>query len=334
MRILAVDDDELFLDLLTSSLAEQGFTDVVRITSGEAALDLIDGPEAPFDCYLLDIFMPDMDGIELCAELRTRPACQKAPVIMLTSADAKKYMPGAFDAGATDFLNKPLDIVELEARIKTAMMLVEVTSRDSESRRALQSLMRLDAGQQQYDAGLRITFSDIEPMRDYYQLENKLLKLGEGLYSMTLMSVQIRNFRKFAAEGSRNQTVALVHAVGHVLATSVPQRGFSFAYVGHGRFICLVLMRNPIVAKLLQSRMNDKLAMCLREREGLAADDVRLEVKALSNRRIMPVAEATRLFRKEIGELGRSDDTLLPPVDDVARRIFKGMNDREKSATG
>ncbi len=70
MKMLAVDDDEVILDLLSLILEQEGHTDVVMSNSGEHALGVIDNTLSPFDCILLDIQMPKMDGIELCAKIR------------------------------------------------------------------------------------------------------------------------------------------------------------------------------------------------------------------------------------------------------------------------
>ena len=67
MRILAVDDDPLILDILAASLKQCGFTDVTYATCAETAIDLIDPATVPVDSFFLDIMLPGNSGIELCA---------------------------------------------------------------------------------------------------------------------------------------------------------------------------------------------------------------------------------------------------------------------------
>lgn len=328
MRILAVDDDPLFLEMLVSYLAQHGFRDVVHASSAAKALAIIDSAEVPFDCFLLDIRMPEVDGVELCSEIRARPVSRGCPVIMLTSLNTRKWMQAAMEAGATDYLTKPLDPVELAARLRSAMLLVEATARDTQSRLALKSMFRMTGERNQFSAGTRITFSEIGPMRDYFQLENRLLKLGEGAFAMTLFSVSLPGFGRLARKAGGSDILGLINSASQTLAHTVPKKGFSFAYVGHGKFICMILVANPIVASLLQQRLNDRIAMCLRDHEVAAFRDSRFEVKALSNRRILDRCEALRLLKREISALGSSEDVILPSIKSTAPRIFRMMEDK------
>ena len=187
MRIMVVDDEKIFISLLTEHLKAMGFTDITSATSGDEALQTIASEKAAFDCFLLDIKMEGMDGIQLCSKIRALPEYRAAPIIMITSASAKAYMQDAFDAGATDYMAKPIETLDLRARIQIAMLLVETLQREAESRKALQTLLKTTSDANEFALGTRVVFSEIESMRDYFQLENRLLRLSEGSYAMTLL---------------------------------------------------------------------------------------------------------------------------------------------------
>jgi CheY-like chemotaxis protein len=120
MRILVVDDDPFIRELLPRIAAEVGFPDVTTAGSGIEALDLLTYGGRVYDCLLLDINMPEMDGIELCLKLRAIPAYRDTPVIMLTAMRDMKNMDDAFRAGASDYATKPFDILDLATRLKAA----------------------------------------------------------------------------------------------------------------------------------------------------------------------------------------------------------------------
>jgi class 3 adenylate cyclase/CheY-like chemotaxis protein len=113
--VLVVDDLPQNARLLDAVLAPRGYR-VLTAESGEDALALL--KDMSPDLVLLDIFMPGMDGYEVCRRIRQQPATEFLPVVMITaSGDQEKR--GAIEAGADDFVTKPFDQAELLARIKS-----------------------------------------------------------------------------------------------------------------------------------------------------------------------------------------------------------------------
>jgi adenylate cyclase len=112
-RVLFVDDQPPNIRLLEAILTPRGY-DVRAASSGKEALAAID--DGDVDLVLLDIVMPGMDGYEVCREIRERPATAYLPVVMVTaSGDEQKVK--ALEAGADDFLTKPINTSELLARV-------------------------------------------------------------------------------------------------------------------------------------------------------------------------------------------------------------------------
>lgn len=117
-RILAVDDDPFILELIPMICSRAGFSEVTPAASGELAIEALANVDVVFDCLLLDISMPGMDGIELCRRVREMPDYRDTPIIMLTAMRDIKSMDKALQAGATDYITKPFDVIELGARLK------------------------------------------------------------------------------------------------------------------------------------------------------------------------------------------------------------------------
>lgn len=120
MRLLAVDDDELILEMVGVFLDTIGYSDVECVTSGAEALAAIAEAKIPFDCILLDIQMPGMTGIQLIPEIRAIEAYAFTPIIMLTAMSDRSWIAQAFAAGAWDYVAKPFELFELEARLHAA----------------------------------------------------------------------------------------------------------------------------------------------------------------------------------------------------------------------
>ncbi len=114
-RILVVDDEIGALTLIGIMLERGGF-EVLKAKNADAALGVLE-QETP-DLIILDVMMPGMDGIELCRNIRGRPATQSTPVLILSArGDAESVMRG-MDAGATDYLPKPILHHDLVAKVR------------------------------------------------------------------------------------------------------------------------------------------------------------------------------------------------------------------------
>lgn len=120
MRILAVDDEPFIRELLPKFTAKAGYVDVETAASGKDALLSIAAATDEYECFLLDISMPEMNGIELCRHIRSLPGYARTPIIILTAMVDHDFIIRAFQAGATDYATKPFDLIELGTRLRTA----------------------------------------------------------------------------------------------------------------------------------------------------------------------------------------------------------------------
>ena len=116
MRILVVDDDRSVRDALRRALTLGGY-EVQMAEGGQQALTQV-ATGVP-DAVVLDVGMPDIDGLEVCRRLRG--AGNRVPILMLTARDAIADRIDGLDAGADDYLVKPFDVGELKARLRALM---------------------------------------------------------------------------------------------------------------------------------------------------------------------------------------------------------------------
>ena len=143
MNILIVDDSDDQRELTEAALRSAGYNEVRSAASANEAFRILDigrnssNGTVPVDIVLLDIVMPDTDGIEACAYIRSQERYEDLPIIMITSLDDMGSLASAFVAGANDYITKPLNRIELLARVRAALKLKEELEQRREREREL-----------------------------------------------------------------------------------------------------------------------------------------------------------------------------------------------------
>jgi len=116
--VLIVDDQENIRKVTRAMLGNQGYV-LYEAGDGQSVLEMV--RQFTPDVILLDVLMPGMDGLEVCRVLKADRATRHVPVILVTALDGKEDIAEGLDAGADDFLNKPVSRVELQARVRSHM---------------------------------------------------------------------------------------------------------------------------------------------------------------------------------------------------------------------
>ncbi|TVM20063.1 diguanylate cyclase response regulator [Oceanidesulfovibrio indonesiensis] len=147
MRILIVDDSDTARMLLQTILQQAGYTNLVTARVAREALEVLglrgDRPrDVDFDCILMDINMPGMDGIEATRIIKEDPDFKDIPVIMVTASEDEANLEKAFESGATDYINKPVRQIELTARIGSVLRLKHEMDMRKSRERELENLTR------------------------------------------------------------------------------------------------------------------------------------------------------------------------------------------------
>lgn len=127
MAIVVVDDNQVNLFVMEKILRSEQYEKIVPLQSAKELFDYLDPSNAPY-CYevsviLLDIMMPVMDGIETCRILKQNPQFKDVQVIFVTALEDKEKLSEALDVGGIDYLTKPINKIELLARIRVAKRL-------------------------------------------------------------------------------------------------------------------------------------------------------------------------------------------------------------------
>ncbi len=208
-RVLVVDDVPANVKLLEARLSAEYF-DVITACNGKQALEM--SARADCDIILLDVMMPDMDGFEVCRRLKSNPATHFIPVVMVTALDSPADRVRGLEAGADDFLTKPVSDVVLIARVRSLTRLKMMT--DELRMRALTSMeIGVQAPERNAvaDAGKggRVLLVDDRPS-SYERLApvlatehsvdvesnpaEALFHAAEGNYDLLIVSLSLENF--------------------------------------------------------------------------------------------------------------------------------------------
>ena len=131
LRILLVDDDRA-VRLLYKTLLEKSGHSVTTASNGREALESIKA--RPPQLIISDWVMPEMDGIEFCRELRKNPDWHKIYVFIVTAQDSAEKLIEAFEAGANDYLSKPINSKVLAARLRSAQRIIQMQEAQEEDR--------------------------------------------------------------------------------------------------------------------------------------------------------------------------------------------------------
>ncbi|MCH8268500.1 MAG: response regulator [Acidobacteria bacterium] len=148
--ILLADDDVAIRELLAELLAVQGM-EVVTAGDGIAALEAFTSHQP--DLVLLDIRMPRLNGLEVCRRLKSNPESRLTPVVLITALVDKEDRIRGIEAGADDFLSKPVDRNELLARVRSLLKLKSYTDELERAESVLFSLARSIEGKDPYTEG-------------------------------------------------------------------------------------------------------------------------------------------------------------------------------------
>lgn len=225
--VLVIDDDVHICELVSRALARSGCA-VLGAQGARSALSLL--ARTPVDLVLLDVEMPDIDGLSLLRILRMRHASSHLPIMMMTSGRTTGPLEDALALGANDFVAKPLDWPALRARVRAQL-----------------AISRTDAvtGLASRQWGMR-------------QLELAVAHAEEA--GLTVLAISLRGFRRVNTRGGRAGGDAVLHASASRLAEALEGQGVVARLGGDEFFAFVPRDLRGVALALLQARIREALA--------------------------------------------------------------------------
>ena len=204
-RILVVDDTAMNVKLLADLLKGHGYQ-VATAASGRAALELV-AKECP-DLVLLDVVMPEMSGYEVCRRLRADAATGLLPVVMVTALDPGEERVKGIEAGADDFLTKPINQAELLARVRSLLRVKALHDELGELNRTLERRVADQVGQLDRLGRLRRFFSP--QLAELILAGDAADPLQSHRREITVVFLDLRGFTAFAETSEPEEVMAVL----------------------------------------------------------------------------------------------------------------------------
>ncbi len=306
MRILIVDDSEDFRDITEAALVSAGYQDVVGAESAWSAFKYLDigkateAPAVPIDIILLDILMPEVDGIEACARIRGDERYADVPVIMVTALADMDSLSHAFIAGANDYITKPINRIELLARVRASLKLkAELARRQARERQLLDFVSNW--GDRRSEIWIdQTTGLFVGEVAEAYLAATPTLRAREPLSVITLKVDRLDSWRTSAGDATANAILAQVAsairgtaATMGVIAASYPNAVFVIVAPGYD---------NTAAAKLAETLRGVVSRLALSNGESITADHVTASV-AVNSGFVTQGSDRIKLLTQAIGTI-------------------------------
>jgi len=254
--VLVVDDVKQNLILLGDILEDAGYKTTFA-SSGRLGLERAQSAQP--DLILLDLMMPDLDGLKVCDLLKDEPSLAETPVIFLTASNDKQHLIQAFSKGAVDYVTKPFNKHELLARVKTHLQLKDTTEQLKQALEEVDKLAKKDF------------LTNIDNRRSFFTIAQEYYNRSQlQLSPFSLLILDIDNFKKI----NDSYTHVIGDLVIKFLVETVQKIDINigcFARLGGEEFIILLpeteLNQGLIIAETIrktiskQALINDSLVI-------------------------------------------------------------------------
>ena len=225
-KILVVDDTPANVKLLVDVLTAKGYTALAAV-NGEEALAMV-AQHAP-DLVLLDIMMPGLSGYEVCKQLRANPDTALLPVVLCTSLDPQQERIKGIEAGADDFVSKPINRPELLARVKS---LLRIKTLQDEVKAQAQQIAQWNLTLEQRVQEQVGQIDRLGRLKRFFspQLAEAIVAGGEDMLKthrreISVVFIDLRGFTAFTDQAEPEEVMEMLHAFHASMGRIVVEHG-------------------------------------------------------------------------------------------------------------
>lgn len=244
-RILIVDDSPDNLEVLATRLRFRGY-EIDTAASGTEAI--VHATKSPPDLMLLDIMMPDIDGFEVTRRIKNNPALPFIPIILVTARDSTQDKVAGLDAGADDYLTKPINFPELEARVRSMLRIKELQDELGEKNKELEQLSISD--------GLTNLFNHRHIQEMVHEEYERARRTGEPL---SVVMFDFDHFKRVNDEHGHQVGDRVLQEMADILRKTAREIDKLGRYGGE-EFIALLPETDPDNATVFAERVRERVA--------------------------------------------------------------------------
>ncbi len=333
LSVLAVDDEPGILEMLQSALPELENCQVTTATTADDALELIRSAKTPFDCLLLDIQMPEKNGIELLREIRREPGNQDTPVIMLTAMDDRKHIEDAFLEGAFDYITKPFDFFELRSRMNAAHLLMMERIKTQTSTASIRNLREELDHSQQFRFDDPLTLDGLQRCLRCVEFSNYLEQMTRARRSDTwVTAVKLQDAQYRFDLGDYGGFRRAISDIGECIEGVTRDSESIFSYRGSGVFLIVTHGRECTDQIPSEEVLNQKLAMILSNR--CASVHLKTVMSTAVSMRSISKAGVSAALNKALDQVSEREDAFRKGTIVPLRPVSKDVSDTKKKGTG
>jgi len=244
MGILIVDDSADARLLLESFLKKAGYGNITLAESADEALKYLDtdGTEG-IDLILMDVVMPGMNGMEACRQIRGNARFQDIPVVMVTAKAEEIDLKSAFDAGAVDYVTKPIKKIEFLTRIRSVLRLKhETDKRKARERDLVEMTQKLDKANQRLEyLSYMDELTDIANRRYFEEhFDQEWKRAGRYSKHLSLIMIDIDLFKKYNDTYGHKEGDVCLRKVATALTHTLKRPGDFVARYGGEEFVAVL----------------------------------------------------------------------------------------------
>ncbi len=206
--------------------------------SAQEALDYLDESQELFDCFMLDIMMPGIDGVTLCKMLRDTEQYSRVPIMMISALTDQGHIDRSFAVGATDYITKPFNGLELGARVRAASALSKVVKEEESARMRTAFLTQKINNLDTVDLAERFDLNVIPEACDLFKLENSLLKLPDGSHAIRVLAFKVLQVVEIHKQLTSDEFRGMINVVAGCISECIDSSKLQIAYAGNGTYVC------------------------------------------------------------------------------------------------